>query len=265
MNPPQNELERLLSDPRQGPESHPTLFRLLRESTLVFLMPYHPEIMGTMSLKSGDQGPKFVVWKGSEGPRIPIFSSIERANEACKKIGARDKQYALAEMNGQQLFALLSSQKYPIMINPACGPATTYLDNNAIKMLADGSILEPVQKRGPQKEGKVVIVDPADYPTDLLQPLFFFLRNRKEVKAAWLFREADLPEESKTSYVFVLKVVGDAEKVKQDFGVVATGAAPPNIEFGVTTLDPKNGPLVAITSKATPFYAAPDFKAPGPI
>lgn len=262
MNAPLSELERLLSDPRQGPESHPRLFRLLCESTLVFLMPYHPEIMGTMSLKNGDQGPKFVVWKGAEGLRIPIFTSIERANEACKKIGARDKQYALAEMNGQQLFALLSSQKYSVMINPACGPATTHLDTNAIKMLADGSILKPIDD-GPRREGKVVIVDPADYPTDLLQPLFFFLRNRKEVKAAWLFREADLPPDSKVSYVFVLKVVGNAEKLKQDFAVVATGAAPPDVEFGVTTLDAANKPLVAITAKATPFYAAPGFKSPG--
>ena len=196
MSTPLNELERLLADPRQGPESHPQLFRLLREATLVFLMPYHPEIMGSYNLKEGDAGPKFIVWKGSEGPCIPVFTSMDRANEACKKIGVPDKKYALAEMNGQQLFAVLRLQQYPIIINPACGVATTYLDRNAMKMLADGSILKPIDERAAQKSGNVVIVDPADYPTDFLQPLFQFLRKRTEVKAAWLFRQVDLPEGS---------------------------------------------------------------------
>ena len=264
MSAPLTPLEQLLANPRQGPESHPEMFRLLREATLVFLMPYHPEIMGTYSLKGGDSGPKIVVWKSSEGPSVPVFTSIERANEACKKLGVPDKKYALAEMKGQQLFSILRAQQYPIMLNPSCGPATTYLDQNAIKMLADGSILKPIPE-GAEKRGNVVIVDPADYPTDFLQPLFQFLRQRTDVKAAWLFKQTDLPAGNDPVYVFVLKALGDAKQLKQDFGVVAKGACPKNAEFGVVTLDPNNAALVQITSKATPFYSAPDYQAPGPV
>ncbi len=264
MQPPKNNLERILSDPKQGPDSHPELFRLLRESTLVFLMPYHPEVMGKMTLGNGDKLPKFSVWKGAEGEHVPIFSSIAKANEACKKIGIPDGQFALAEVKGEQLFQMLSCQIYPVAINPGCGPAVTYMDLNAVKKLGDGSILKPMENKE-EKEGQVQIVEPADYPTDFLQSLFQFLRGRKEVKAGWLFREPGLTEDGKISYVFVLKADGNLDQIEQDFSVVATSACPRTAQFGVTTLDPANAPLVAITSKAPAFYAAPDYKGPSPL
>src|SRR2546421_3506651 len=105
---PLNDLERLLATRDVGPQIYPQLFRLLRESTLVFLIPYHPEVMGDMRLQNGDPMPQFVIWQSpAEGKRIPIFSSIERANEACKKTGAPESHYALCEMLGQHLFEAL--------------------------------------------------------------------------------------------------------------------------------------------------------------
>ncbi|MBA4148932.1 MAG: enhanced serine sensitivity protein SseB C-terminal domain-containing protein [Verrucomicrobia bacterium] len=264
MKSPKAQLETILSDPKLGPESHPQLFRLLRENILVFLLPYHPEIMGKFSLANGDPLPKFAVWKGAEGPQIPVFSSIERANEACKKIGVKDGTYALAELNGQQLFHLLSCQTHMVVINPACKIAATCLDINAVKMLADGSILQPIPP-GEEKSGQVVIVEPADYPTDFLQPLFRFLRERKEIKAAWLFREADLTPEGQVSYVFVLKSEGNQKQVYQDFNIVAKSACPRTATFGTTPWDANNAPLVAVTSKFPAFYSAPDYKGPSPL
>jgi hypothetical protein len=260
-----NDLERVYMATR-GPEGYPTLFRKLLESNLVFLIPYHPEFVGTtFQLKNGDPAPKFVVWKSaSEGAQIPIFTSIQRANDACKKIGARDAQYAIAEIKGEQLFAILRCQNYPIMINPATGLETMFLDSNAIRMLADGSIFDPMHG-GEQKQGTVEIVQPADYPTNFLQPLFQFLRDHAEIKAAWLFREVPAPNPSRVSYVFVLKAHGDAEKVKKDFAVVAKSSCPENTDFGVTLLDPQNAPLVQITSRSPAFYAAPDYKSPSPL
>lgn len=255
MNSPKAQLEAVLSNPKLGPESHPQLFRLLRENILVFLMPYHPELMGKFSLKNGDPLPKFALWKGADGPQIPIFSSIERANEACKKIGIKDGTYALAELNGQQLFHLLSCQPNMVVINPACNTGATHLDINAVKMLADGSILEPIPP-GNEKSGQVQIVEPADYPTDFLQPLFRFLRERKEIQAAWLFREAELTPEGQISYVFVLKSNGNEQQIGQDFNIVAKSSCPRTAIFGVTSWDPDNAPMVAVTAKFPAFYSA---------
>lgn len=264
MDSPNARLETLLSNPRLGPESHPELFRLLREATLVFLIPYHPEIMGRITLKNGDPLPKFAVWKSSDGVRVPVFSSIERANEACKAIGVKDGTFAFAELNGQQLFHLLSCQPNEVVINPACKTGATFFDQNAIRMLADGSILQPIPPGEPQRTGQVQIVDPADYPTDFLQPLFRFLRERTEVKAAWLFREPEPTPDGKISYIFVLKSDGDPGQVALDFNIVAKSACPPDAIFGVTTWDPQNAGLVAATRKFPAFYSAPNYRGPNP-
>jgi hypothetical protein len=262
--PSRNDLECILAARNFGPQLYPELFRLLRESTLVFLLPYHPELKGsTITVGRGDRLPKFVVWESaSEGRRIPVFSSPNCANEACKRVGARDGQYALAEMQGKELFALLACQQNPIVINPACGTNATFLDINAVKKLADGSILTP--EEGDRKLGTVQIVDPADYPTGFLQPLFGFLRERPQVKAAWLFREVSRPG-APASYVFVLKTTGDSSAVERDFRVVANSACPEDAEYGVTLFDPNNAQLVQATSRFTPFYAAPDYPAPSPL
>jgi SseB protein C-terminal domain/SseB protein N-terminal domain len=260
---PLNDVERLLTRKDFGPQHHPQFFRLLRESELCFLIPYHPEMQGDMQLRNGDALPPFVIWQSpTDGRRIPIFSSVERAEEACKKTGARDNQYSLCEMLGVQLFDLLRLTEEGVALNPACTMPAMFFDTNAIKKLADGSILAPEAEES--KQGTVTIVEPADYPTDFLQPIFRFLRERPEAEAAWLFRE-QTPPGARTSYVFVLKVRGDAAAVLNDFKVVATGACAKDVDYGVCLLDGQFPELEQVTFTRTPFYAAPGYKAPSPL
>src|SRR5205809_643279 len=113
------------------------MFRLLRESELVFLLPYHPEMEGgVMKLQNGGKLPPFVVWSSpTDGKRIPIFSSLDRAQEACKKTGSRENQYNLCEMPGQQLFEILSCQPNAIAINPATSIPAIMMDIQGVKQL----------------------------------------------------------------------------------------------------------------------------------
>ena len=266
MTPPLNDLERAYAAMR-GPEHYPNLFRLLRESTLVFLIPYHPEMEGMMGLGNGDPLPPFVVWKNpKDGECIPLFTSIERAEMACKKIGASDTQYNLCEMKGAELFHLISCQPHHIIINPATDYGEFFLDNNGVKKLADGSILKPMDDIPQQIQGRMQIVEPADYPTDLLQPLFQFLRGRKEVRAAWLFKHAQPPDPNRPYYAFALKVTGDFRAVQQDFTIVLINLSEKeNMDFGTLQVDDSNPELIKVTEKFPAFYAAPDYKAPSPL
>jgi hypothetical protein len=261
---PANELDRLLSVRDFGPQHYPEVFRRLRDSRLVFLLPYHPELAGgSETVRNGDALPPFVIWEcPGDGLRIPVFTSPQRAREACRAIGAADRAYAMAEMRGRDLFDLLSFQSDHIAINPACKTTTLFLDVAVAKKLADGSIFDP--EGGETKEGFASIVDPADYPTDFLQPLFCFLRERPQVQAAWLLQEETEPE-MPVGYVFVLKITGEPQRVERDFRVVARSACPKGVEYGVTLFDPTNEELAQLTDHSTPFYAAPDYRAQGPL
>jgi len=44
---------------------------------------------------------------------------------------------------------------------------------------------------GEREHGKLKILNPADYPTDLIQPVFELLRRHKNFRAAWIFGATD--------------------------------------------------------------------------
>ena len=261
-NQPSNDLERALAGAMRGPQGYPELFRQLRESELTFLMPYHPEMEGVMELQNGDEF-NLTFWKNGEEQVIPLFTSGERAQQALESIGEKDRPCCIAEMEGETLFRILQNYKTKVVINPALNPGGLHLDANAVRMLADGSILHPITGRE-QAHGRVKIMDPADYPTDFIQPLFEFLRQRKEVQAAWIFETP--PHEKETAechYVFGLLAVDAEEQLEQDFVVVAQNARPKGVQFGVVMLDPRDGPQAGIIAKCLPFYASPGFRPGG--
>ena len=264
MKDPANDLERALAVALRGPEGHPEFFRQARESILVFLVPYHPELDGTFTIRNGD-AMTFTVWENPKGKFIPIFTSIERAQAAIKNTGARENQYAVAEMKGKELFRAIACQEYGVVINPASGKVELSLDRRAARMLADGTILRPIPSTA-QQQGRVKIVEPADYPTDFLQPLFRFLGGRPEVKAAWLFRQIEQPDPARINYVFGLLVAcSSTEQLLQDFAVVAKSATRDEADFGVTIINSDEPAVAEIISRHPAFYAAPDYKAPSPL
>jgi hypothetical protein len=262
MNQPQNDLERALWAVSRGPEGYPELFRQLRESMVTFLMPYHPEWVGDIPIENGT-AITFAVWKNADGPQIPLFTSLERAETALQATGARNNQYGVAEMKGEWLFGAIAGQKLPAVLNPACGTPHLSLDVRAARKLADGSILE--MDKGQEEKGRIKIVDAADYPTDLLQPVFKFLRGKPEVRAAWLFYRLEKDDSKQRYYVFGLLVRGDSEAVKSELSVVIRHAKKSRRGFGVTALDPNQPEMKKVLAKFPPFYAAPDYRAPGPV
>ncbi len=255
---PENDLERALWAASRGPEGYPELFRQLRASMIVFLLPYHPEWVGDIPLAEGTPI-TFAVWENKEGPQVPIFTSVERAEAALQEIGAGEQDFCVGEMKGEWLFGAVAGQKLPAIVNPACGTPTFQLDVRAARKLADGSILKPFE--APPEEGQLKIVDAAEYPTDLLQPVFRFLRGRPEVRAAWLFYRVAGDDPKNRYYVFGLLVTGNAEALKNEVSVVVRHARKNGPDFGVMELDAKKPGLANIMSKFPPFYAAPDYPA----
>ena len=251
-------LERILVARDFGPHYYPDLFRMLRELELVFLLPYHPEMLGeTVTLKNGDQLPQFAVWDSSDqGRRVPIFSSPRLANDACKAIGAEPHEFALASMPGEGLFQLLACQPDAIVLNPACHTNAVFLDLASVRRLGDGSIFR--SELGERQQSRVEPLDPADYPTNFVQELFSFLKQRPRVRATWIFRT--VPEEGAAfEYVFVLDAEGDWLEVEREFRVVASAACAKDSQYGVAPLDPANKALVTLTAQTTPFFARPGY------
>ncbi len=251
---PMNDIERLLFRKDFGPQHHPEVIHLVRDAELVFLIPFHPEMEGEMSLGHGDLLPPVVIWRrpGGAGRCIPIFTSIKRAQEGCKTTRALPKQYTFCEMVGWQLFGMMRHREEGLALNPGTKLPSLYFNPFSVRAIAEGTTAHKSEETG---SGTVVMVEPDEYPTDFLQPIFSFFRERPEMEAAWLFRQPD-PPSGRTTYVFVLKVRGDSAALESDFRIVATGSCPMDTDYGVCVLDGQNLPLEEITSNSTPFYAA---------
>ena len=193
-----------------------------------------------------------------------MFTSEERAEQALKATGKPANRQNVLRMKGEELFRAIAARKPPcgMVINPACGTGEMLLDHAAVKLLADGSILKPLRPEK-REEGVVRIVEPADYPTRLLEPLFQYLRRCASVRAAWLFRHQTALPSAEPTYIVGLLMAdgGHARRVEQDLIVVSKGVRP-IVNCSATVLNLNDPAVAAATAKFAPFYAAPDYSPP---
>jgi hypothetical protein len=260
---PRNELEQAMQASIVSPTANPEMFRQLRKCPITFISPYHPEMVGEH--KIGDGTPvSFVVWKKEDEECVPVFTSEARLEEALRTTGNDDRNYCIADMPGAKLFEVMVAVKlkYKVVVNPGCVTGNVILDMNAVRMLADGSILKPIA-RGEMVRRSAEIVDAADYPTDFIQPVFEFLRGKPVAQAAWLFRQSPPPKTGETSYIIGLLTSDETgSELEQDLVVVAESVCPPKCSFGVAILDPKKPSMMNAMSHFQPFYASLNYHGP---
>ncbi|MDB6056948.1 MAG: sseB [Verrucomicrobiales bacterium] len=260
-----NDLERAYQLTLRSPAGRPELFRQLLKSALWFLLPFHPEMQGVVRLENGEPIP-FEQLKCSDGVFVPIYTSDQRAIESAKRLnaasppGSRSQKHIIAEMDGLALFKTLAAQNLQVVINPACGTDPLFFPLDAVKKIADGTAQEPFQPAAGER-GIVKVVEPADYPTDFVQPLFDYLRTRSEIDAVWLLQQTDAPPD-KIVYALGILASGDVEHVENDLGIVGHPVRPKGAEFTVVRLDVKNPAIKNMIAGFPPFYAAPGFVWP---
>ncbi len=260
---PLNPLEQAFMAAARGPEGLPGLFKQLVASELAALMPYHPEMEGLVEIRQGS-GFQFLVWQHPErGLQVPLFTSEKRALESLDKLGANRQPSCMALIPGTVLFASLAGQKYGVVINPGCSTGEIFLDLKTVRSLADGSLLKPGAP-APLHAGRVSLVDPAEYPTGLVQPVFRFLTGQENVRAAWIFQEQPTPTPGRLptgpgGYVIGLLVDGDPAPVMHDFSLVVSGLGDAPSPIGLTVLSSEDPVQADLMKRFPAFYAAPDF------
>lgn len=266
---PVNDLERAFRDAHLGVEETAEYFRLLRESVLVFLAPYHPEMAGTHQVGS-DGTMVLTAWTIGGEDVIPLFTSSERAEEGLQATGQGNRMHCLGEMMGKELLECVLRQngKFRAVINPGCVCGLRFMDCKMLRSIVDGSALK-VPTPGEQAMNSLVISLPRRQPAQLKEPLGKFFASLPEVKAAWLFYEESPRKPFERVYVAGLMVAGgDAEEIKEETVLALAGACPPEWGSRVLLMDPRDPGYNNIMHAVPPFYKAADFqpppKLPGP-
>lgn len=270
MNPPfpDNALDRALRAAARSQSALPALFRALTEGDIWFLMEYHPELEGEeLSIENGSPLP-FVVMQDDQGKIVPLFSSGERLDEAMSRPGAPEEKFMAGTMPARQAMEILGAMKFRAVINQGCATGNITIGPDLMRDLANGTALTPPPKSSNPPVNKTFsLINPADYPIDLIQPLFEHMRQHPEFKAAWVFGEAG--NETGASglpvfYVLVLMQPPD-EKLFHDFNIVAQAAKGKKCEVELSLTNPEDKAEIARTFRqAHPFFVAPGYHPPAP-
>jgi hypothetical protein len=259
---PNDELDRAFANAHHSLEETVEFFRLLRESNVTFIAPYHPEIEGENRVGS-DGKLILTVWRIGAEEVIPIFTTPERLDEAMQGRGRPGELYAAGQMAGKELFRAFCPphNKFRVAINPGCMCGTHFLDPERIQGIVDGSALK-LPSPGELAMGGLVISLPERLPERLQGPLAKFLGGIPEVQAAWLFWEEKPKPPFEQVYVLGLAMAGgDTAELLKEAALAIASLCPPEWSSRAMIMDPKDPGFTEIM-RCPPFHRTADFEPP---
>lgn len=255
-----NELDRALYRLMKSTSELPEVFRRLTEGELCALMPYHPEVAGTsMRLQNGSSF-NFIMTQDEEGEAVMLFTSEARAEEGLRAGKVPPNKYCTAAMPARQMLHLLGSLNLRALLNRSCATGCFMMPADLMRDLVNGEALRPRPLGKVSAQYVLRVIDPADYPTNLLQPLFESLRRHAQFRAAWVLQRPEPTVGGGTHYEVMLLMNPRDEVVVHDFNLVLVSACaePDEVSFGLLR-EEDHAYTRSLLKEAAPFYVAPDF------
>jgi hypothetical protein len=259
---PNNDLEEAYANAHLGIEETVDYFRLLRESILMFLVPYKPDMRVVQEFGVG-KDITFTTFMVQGEVMIPIFTSSARVEEALQATGKWEEKNGVGEMLGKELLHVISMlpDSVKAIVNPDCSCGARVMNQEMVRSIVDGSALE-IPTPGEQAMNGLVISLPVRQPAELREPLGKFFATLPEVKAAWLFFEEEPKKPCEKVYVVGLAIAGgDAEEIRKEAALALAGACPPEWGSRAIIMDPKDPGFTDIM-RCPSFYRTADYEPP---
>ena len=261
-----NDLDRAIIAVTRSRAAMPDFCRELIKGELWFPMRRHPELEGeVLELKEGSPLP-FVILADAQGAVVPIFSSEARVDEGLKKGRAPARAYTAAAMPALQMLEILGKAELRAVINKSCATGELIIPPNLMRDLADGTALKPLAA-DKEEQRTFQKLDPADYPTDVVQAAFEVMRRHRNFRAAWVFGFASGQREPGHGQSYQLAVLMDPpdDVVFHDLNLVVHAARGKTDDLQLGLLDETDAAAIAMAFReAQPFYVAQDYHPPQP-
>jgi hypothetical protein len=251
---PTNDLDRAIMALHRSKAATPEFYRQLAQGELWFLIHYHPEIEGEiLELKNGSPMP-FAVYKEDGEEFVMLFSTEARVEEALKKGKVPPRTFSTGSMPARQVLEIVGKCGLSAIVNRGCGTGAMCIPPDLMRDLADGSALQPLPEGKEREEGPLKILDPADYPTALVQAVFEFVRHHPNFRAGWVFGTLPPPAEGR-SYQLLFHMKPRDAVLFHDLNMIVQAAAE-GAQIGLGLLSDED--VRGIAAAAPPFYAAQD-------
>jgi hypothetical protein len=243
----QTPLELALASAAVDPAERPAFYRALLEAEIF--------VLGCVEGDSGEghrtvgagQKIQLVNWQKSDGtPVIPFFASLDALRRAIK-----DQQPFLG-LPARSLFEMTKGAT--LVLNPASTHVKEFFPNEIQALLTTGMNQIP-QTRVVEKATKVLLGQPADYPSEMVSSLTMLLAKHPSVKAAYLCLMHDPSTQDKPGLVVGFEGEAGLDTAMQEAGSVASDTAPKGVTVDfVKVLPGDNGVSAYLKTSVKPFY-----------
>lgn len=216
----ENRLEEALRLAADEPAHRPRFYELLLNSEIYILgTAGESAAEGRVNLETGSKV-QIKNWEKQDGsPVIPFFSSLEVLQ---KSIQSEESYMALP---ARSLFEITLGAT--LVLNPKSDYGKEFLPNEIEQLLSTGLNQAPVQ-RVVEKEIKVLLGQPADYPSKMIDSLTQLFAKHENVKKAYLALMHDTSVDDEPHLIVGIEADGDIEKVIREAGNVASDTIPGN-------------------------------------
>lgn len=262
---PVNDLDRAIMALQKSKAAWPDFYRAVIEGELWFPVHYHPEVVegGKIQIQNGSPVP-FPVRKDKQGHLYTLlFSSEERYDESCKKCNVPERTYVAGAMPAKQILEILGKMELHAQINLQCATGSVMIPPDMMRDLASGEVLKPLGLHGEETvQRHMRIIPPEEFPTDLIQPAFEFLRERPQFRAVFLLTmwPEVKSDNGRRTYSFGIIMEPEDEVLFHDLNMVLAAACVDKYEFELSVIAPKD--IATYFQAGTPFYRATDYQPP---
>ncbi len=242
----ENPVEVALRLAADEPAHRPEFYRLLLESS-VYVLGHSEGTAGEARTLSAGEKISIQNWVRTDGsPVIPFFTSLAALKRA---IEAETSYLALP---ARALFEMTRGAS--LVLNPKSRHGKEFLPGEIDALLTDGVNRLP-ERRVIQKETKVLLGQPAKYPSKMVDSLITLLSKHGQVKAAYLTLMHDASKDEKPHLVVGIEGEADLAQIMREAGVVAGDSAPDGEPVDFVQVERETlGLSEYFVSEVKPFY-----------
>lgn len=239
-------LEELLRAAASDPSARPDFYRALLDATVFVIGSTGDPALGRRTLLT-DEKAQLLNWTRGDGFHvIPFFTSMESLQRAISE------QVSYIGLPARTLFEMTKGAT--LVINGRLEHGKEFFPQEIEALLAGGMNREPEQ-RIMQRETKVLLGQPANFPAQMVDALTAVFSKRNQVKAAYVLLMHDTSRDAKPHLVVGVQADGVVEDLFREVGVVAGDSAPKGEPVDLYRVDPNDKGLSQhFLSKVKPFY-----------
>jgi len=243
----ENKLEELLRLAADGPAHRPEFCSVLLQSTVFVLgdtgeKPTESDVVDLLA------GSKINIqnWEKQDGsPVIPFFTSLDVLSKAL------DSEQSYLELPVRSLFEMTMGSV--LFLNPKSDYGKEFIPQEVEQLLNSG-ISQVSSQRVVEKETKVLLGQPANYPTKMVDSLAQLLIKHKEVKKAYVALMHDGSIDEKPHLLVGIEGDGDLELAMREAGNVAGDTSPAGEAVDLFIVRPNESGVSQYLINSTPFY-----------